>query len=186
MGQHTNFVNLFGHAAYCAQQVHSAIRVQISAIDADRACTRDRAILKLLNSWGRTLERSLAQVPEAEEIVNLGGPAEKPTGSVRDAPDHYSRLSEEKQFALCAMVADPLIKWSVLKKLTSSVLHLSQTLTPDSEYQVGTGAFEELIGLHCLIGGEALETALITYGVIAESLIRAVLPAPPSGADAEQ
>lgn len=176
MGRDANFVNLFGHAAYCAGQVDAALGVRLSTVAVDRACLRDRTIVKILNSWGSPLEKFLAGVSEAEEIIGLGGLHEKPTGSVRDAAEDYMRLSEEKQSALCAMVADPIIRWSMLQKLTDNVARPSEVSAPDPGYQVGINAFEKLLGLHCLIGGEATETAVCTFGAIAESLIEAAMP----------
>ena len=174
MDRDAKFMNLFSHAAYCAGQVSAAAIHCISKVDADAACPLDRAIVQMVAKWGGALEKSLAGLPETQTLVGLASSPKKPTGSVRNAEEIYCRLSEEKQSALCAMVADPVIKWCVLRKLTS--LSALESATPSPELELGINAFEQVIGLHCLICGDTVERALSTYRAIAETLIQAALP----------
>lgn len=165
---------LFTHAAWCTGEVRRAVNrcLPVASTAAGMASGWNRAAVGVLADWGGTLDKMLRAAGEGTWVLSDGFPTEKPDGSVRDAAAHFDSFKDEQSSALASMVGDGITQWSVLLTLSEDVLDQVSAGQGADFFDAGQAAFEQLLGLHCLFGGDPPDSARAFYLSLAADLVR--------------
>ena len=150
------FEIVFGHCVFQATRLRNAVSALMG--DGTGGFPEDQACYLFIKEGHATLVNALSSADGATDLVRTYASV-PPVQGMHDALLHWEAVPDLMQAAVVAVVMDALTRWHVQElhfAFHGGKIRDQEPSPPEIE---GKAAYDALLGLHCLMGGQSLEQA---------------------------